>query len=142
MRQALVPLDSSLCHKLIAIHHDPVMAGHFGLARTLHRIRQTFWWPNMHKHTKAYIKACHRCQVHKRNKPPANHHPLRPSFPSGPNSRIHWDLIGPLPITAQDNVYGLVMVDSFTKWASVIPLRSKEGGEVANAIINSWYAIR
>ncbi len=81
------------------------------------------------------------CQVHKRNRPPINHHPLRPSLPEGTNSRIHCDLIGPLPITAADHVYALVMVDSFTKWASVVPLRSKEGGEVANAIINNWYSI-
>ena len=36
--------------------HDPPKAAHGGMAKTLDRIRQYFYWPNMTVHVRAYVK--------------------------------------------------------------------------------------
>jgi hypothetical protein len=93
----------------------------------------------MAKDCKEFIKTCHLCQVHKSKAPPEFKRPLRPSLPEGPNCRISIDLIGPLDLTTEGYQYTLVMIDYFTKWAVVAPLKTKTGEEVAEAIYLKWY---
>lgn len=36
--------------------------------------------------------------------------------------RVHMDVLGPLPVTKNNNTYFLMMVDQFKKWVECIPL--------------------
>lgn len=49
--------------------HD--LAGHQGQARTLHLARQRFFWPNMEREVKDYVKCCKRCVLAKTPEPSA-----------------------------------------------------------------------
>ncbi len=120
------------------MHHDAELSGHFGFTRTLARISDRYFWPSMRKDCKKYVTSCSLCQAHKSKAPNAISHTLHPNLPEGPNFRIHIDLIGPLPLTERQNTYCLVMVDAFTKWGVAVPILSKEGGEVAEAIYKKW----
>ncbi|GFW11183.1 down syndrome cell adhesion molecule-like protein Dscam2 [Trichonephila clavipes] len=31
--------------------------------KTLHNLKQRYWWPNMRKDCKKYVRSCHKCQV-------------------------------------------------------------------------------
>jgi len=46
-------------------------------------------------------------------------------------SRIHVDILGPLPKTDDGYKYVLLVVDSFTKWCEAFPLVTMEAKEVA-----------
>ncbi|GFY33516.1 hypothetical protein TNCV_4538441 [Trichonephila clavipes] len=45
---------------LIACHDD---VGHMDAKKTLHNLKQRYWWPNMRKDCKVYVRSCHKCQV-------------------------------------------------------------------------------
>jgi hypothetical protein len=95
----------------------------------------------MHKDTKAYVQSCTLCQAQKSVAPHVHNRQLHPSVVEGPNVRISIDLIGPLPLTADNYKYVLVMMDYFTKWAEAVPLSSKAGEEIADALFKNWYCV-
>ncbi|KAF8781863.1 Transposon Ty3-G Gag-Pol polyprotein like [Argiope bruennichi] len=45
---------------LIACHDD---VGHMDAKKTLHNLQLRYWWPNMRKDCKAYVRSCHKCQI-------------------------------------------------------------------------------
>ena len=51
---------------------------------------------------------------------------------------VSMDLIGPLTVTAEGYQYCLTMIDYFTKWPILKPLRSKSAREVARALFEVY----
>jgi hypothetical protein len=51
--------------KIIQIRHDLHAAGHFGFNKTMELISRDFWWPQMWKLVKEFIKLCNRCKRRK-----------------------------------------------------------------------------
>ena len=47
--------------------HGPPLAGHDGVYKTKERILQSYWWSGMDRDIDDHIKACHRCQIRKRD---------------------------------------------------------------------------
>ncbi|KRX51409.1 Retrovirus-related Pol polyprotein from transposon, partial [Trichinella sp. T6] len=74
----LVP--TSLRQRFLYAAHDAPVAGHFGVSKTLARLRSVAYWPNMAKDIAEYCRTCDKCQ---QSKPPApTPAPLQP-FPIG-----------------------------------------------------------
>ena len=68
----------------------------------------------MHQDIENYIKACDVCQRKGKMK---KNNPLHPIETQPPFEKIGIDLIGPLPITSNQNKYIVVAIDYGTKWA-------------------------
>ncbi len=69
----------------------------------------------------------------------ANREPLKPlEAPSEPNVRVHADLFTQGAISAAGHKYVLVITDAFSKLAELVPLKDKEAGTVARAIVDTW----
>jgi len=98
---------------LRAFHEDP-FAGHFGVARTLQKIAERYFWPDMAKQVHDFVKTCDVCQ--RRGPPPKRPEPLYPLNVGEPFDRIGIDVVGPLPITASGNRFIIVATDYLTKW--------------------------
>ncbi|GFV68786.1 hypothetical protein TNCV_694541 [Trichonephila clavipes] len=47
-------------HTLIACHDD---VGHMDVKKTLHNLKQRYWWLNMRKDCKIYVRSFRKCQV-------------------------------------------------------------------------------
>lgn len=58
-------VPSSLSPKLISDAHDPPSKAHGGIAKTLHRLHERFYWPFMALEVRAYIETCKNCQTSK-----------------------------------------------------------------------------
>ena len=43
------------------LHDSPVNGGHFPVEKTLNRIRQRFWWPQMRQHVEKKVELCIPC---------------------------------------------------------------------------------
>ena len=141
--QILVPKENTeLQQYLLKMHHDYPNAGHMGRTKTYYKVLSRYFWPTIYKDTKKFVYTCETCQVHKNTTPNQFIKSLRPSLPEGPNVRISIDLIGPLPVPAKTPYkYVLVMIDYFTKWTEAVPLFSKKGEEVADALYKYWYCV-
>ena len=98
---------------LKALHDDH---GHFHLDRVLELARSRFYWKDMNKDIKAYIKACHRCAVGLNSVIPKAQMKPTVTEVSGPLQRWHFDVVGPLPVSSKGNTYVLVAQDAFSKW--------------------------
>lgn len=42
--------------------HDTKIAGHSGVLRTFHRLKQQFYWPRMRSNVQKYVRNCQVCQ--------------------------------------------------------------------------------
>lgn len=54
-------------------------------------------------------------------------------------SRVHIDILGPLPKTKEGYHYCLVIVDSFSKWCERFALKTQEATEVASVLYNEIF---
>ncbi|CAF4687360.1 unnamed protein product, partial [Rotaria sp. Silwood2] len=99
-KRTLIYIPSSMITSLLVSYHDnPLIGGHFAVRRTLNKIQQQFWWPNMKQSVIDHIKFCVVCQAYNvsREKRPGFLHPVPP--PDGPNQLIGMDFCGPFPTT-------------------------------------------
>ncbi len=129
--QVVVPKDSR--HALLAQYHDSIAGGgHQGLNRTFENLKAKYFWPKMYEETSIYVKSCDACQKAKSTKTqPA---PLKPLPVVGPFERWHIDYLGPLTKTVEGYQHALLVIDSFSKFPEIIPMKSVEAKPCADAI--------
>lgn len=103
---------------IIKIYHDtPANGAHFGRNKTIHKIRQRYYWPNMISDICNHIKSCLPClqNNHRRQKPPGALKPIRP--PEGAWQLLTMDFHGPIaPVTKQGNRYIISLTDVLSKF--------------------------
>ena len=117
---------------------------HPGVKATLRLIKSRYFWPNMDKEIRIYVKECPNCQqvkIHKHTKSPSSHFEL----PSERLQTVHIDIVGPLPPCKEhDEVYlspykyVLTCIDRATRWMEAVPLAEITATSVASAFFQSW----
>lgn len=94
--------------------HGATGAGHFGVTKTLRRLRQSFYWGQFRRDVEDFCRRCDSCTAKKG--PPEQSHAQLQQFPVGaPMERVGVDIVGPLPVTDSGNRYVLSVMDYFTK---------------------------
>ncbi|GBG80095.1 hypothetical protein CBR_g30462 [Chara braunii] len=92
-----VPSDPHLRTRLLGEFHDAPATGHFGVNRTIGRLRQRFWWHGLLGDVTCYYESCEVCRCCKSR----NHRPygeLRPlPVPLRRREAIPIDITGPFP---------------------------------------------
>ncbi|GBG72912.1 hypothetical protein CBR_g12632 [Chara braunii] len=96
-----MPGDPHLRTRLLGEFHDAPATKHFGVNRTIGRLRERFWWAGLLDDVTCYCESCEVCRCCKSR----NHRPygeLRPLLvPLGRRESIAMDITGPFP-KAQD----------------------------------------
>ena len=133
--QLLVPCK--LIPSILEALHDHAMAGHLGIAKTLKKIQQRFYWPGQRRMVEDWCKACKACATRK-SQPKRRRAPLQSEGSGLPMQRIAMDILGPLPETEQQNKYILVISDYFTKWTESFPMKNMEAKTVAEQLISNF----
>ena len=92
-----IPSDPSLRKLIMESEHESRVAGHMGMDKTIELGDQKFYWPEMAKDIKDYIRSCEDCQRYKvsRHKRHGALHPLELSYV--PGDAISMDFIMQLP---------------------------------------------
>lgn len=113
--------------------HDAPTAGHLGIAKTIARIAERYYWPGMFRDIGKYVRACTNCQSHKaaQQRPAGTLHATNITRPW---EQATIDLVGPLPRSRKGHTWLLSMQDRFTKWAEFVPLRRATAEAVTKAI--------
>ncbi|CAH2083323.1 unnamed protein product [Euphydryas editha] len=108
--------------QILKRNHDDV--GHYGFEKTLERIKKHYWFSRMRRFVKKYVSACLECAHHKA--PGGRHegklHPIEK--PSVPFHTIHADHLGPFVRSKLGNCYLLVIIDGFTKFVNITPVKN------------------
>lgn len=101
--------------------HDDI--GHFAFEKTLAKVEATYWFPKMRKFTKKYVESCLECAYAKSTtvkKPPL--HPIPKD--DTPFETLHIDHVGPFVRSAKGNTHLLVIIDAYTKFIVLKPVKS------------------
>jgi len=61
-----IPNDKVLQRKILEVNHDSRIAGHFGIHKTLERIKANYHWIKLEEDINDYVRSCDICQ---RDKP-------------------------------------------------------------------------
>lgn len=131
----LVPKSARL--QICKLCHDD--AGHLGLEKTLDRVADSYWFPQMRKFVAKYIKACLNCLYYKHpsGKRQGELHPVE-KVPV-PFHTLHLDHLGPFECSKKKNQYILVVVDGFTKFIFLEPVKSTKVRHVTKTLMNIMY---
>lgn len=66
------PTSKEEIRKILTENHYSELAGHPGVTRTYHRIKERYYWKTMKLDIKDYVKRCSSCQINK-----TNHRPIK-----------------------------------------------------------------
>lgn len=109
--------------------HD--LSGHPSQNQTLRLINERYWWKDMTKEIRDYVKTCHVCQlVNQPTTERSDGRTLIPTEVDRPFEMIGLDLAGPLPETSNGFKYIIIAADYFTGWTEVGLARSTDSKEV------------
>ncbi|UYV72082.1 K02A2.6-like [Cordylochernes scorpioides] len=107
-------IPRSLINRVMGYHHNIASAGHFGVRKTLRRLRSEYFWPRMRTEVQNYIRRCENCQFSNQGASKAAN---APHFrPMQPFEHIAIDFIGPLETTPRGHNSILSIMDLFTKY--------------------------
>ena len=69
--KALLANPESCADKIISPYHDSLLAELQGVTKTYLTISSKFFIPNLMHYLRAFLKACHICQLNRNDKPPS-----------------------------------------------------------------------
>ncbi|XP_023193030.1 UPF0524 protein C3orf70 homolog isoform X1 [Xiphophorus maculatus] len=117
--------------------HGASGSGHFGVTKTLRRLRQGFYWGRCRRDVEDFCRRCDPCTA--RKGPTGQSHALLQQFVVGaPMERVAVDVMGPLPRSDKGNCYVLSAIDYFTKWPEAYAIPDQEAETVADALLGGF----
>ncbi|KAE8970243.1 Transposon Ty3-G Gag-Pol polyprotein, partial [Phytophthora rubi] len=117
----VLPNIPEIIDALLYEFHDAKCYGHPGVERTLRIVEKQFYWRNMERSIRTYVRSCEVCQRTKgRNTKPPGY--LRShSIPSTRWTHLAMDFIVALPETSIGFDAIMVVIDRLTKRARFVP---------------------
>ena len=114
--------------------------GHVGINKLYYTLRTVLPSPNLKNRIEQVISRCPACSYFK-NKNGKDRAPLMYSTPHFPFERIAVDITGPLISTPDGYKYILAIIDYFSKFVILVPLKRIDAETVCNAIFNNWICL-
>ncbi|XP_043661599.1 uncharacterized protein LOC122625576 [Drosophila teissieri] len=93
-----------------------------GMFKTARRIRNKYFWPQLTKDVRKFVRSCESCQQYKVEQQKAAGKMLT-RVAEAPWETVCVDFVGPLPRSKHGNTTLLVMVDKFSKWVELAAIR-------------------
>ncbi|GFW57487.1 retrovirus-related Pol polyprotein from transposon 17.6 [Trichonephila clavipes] len=116
---------------LESVHSE--YGGHLKFFKTYHRLSENFFWHNMYKDTKNFVRSCTICLSRKNafKIPPAPHQLVEQSTEKG--ETCHMDIFGPLKTTLKD---------AFTEYIHIVPLPDIRSSTISKAFFDNYIVHR
>jgi Integrase zinc binding domain len=109
--------NSSRMDVLVQSHDENA---HFGVFKTLQRLKQRFYWPKMSRDVEEYVKNCekgHESKDHRRvTSPPMG----AAKTPTQPWQIISMDFLGPFPRSSSRNTHLFVVYDHYSNKQEIL----------------------
>lgn len=137
--QVQLAVPKPLVRTVLELNHDsPLFGGHFGMNRTLERIRLKYYWPTLNKDVVQWVRSCIPCNQ-KKAPPRLTKAQIVPMpVASEPFERVSTDILGPFsPPSKSGKKFVLVFVDYLTKYMELVPLENVKSETVARAFIDN-----
>ncbi|XP_044315167.1 uncharacterized protein LOC123037605 [Drosophila rhopaloa] len=119
--------------RVMSENHNSPTAGHMGSRKTISRVAARYHWPGMHRDIRKYVQNCESCLRYKPSQLQAAGKMLT-QVPEEPWATVCADFVGPLPRSKHGNSMLLVLVDRFSKWTEMVPMRRELTESLEKAI--------
>ena len=119
-------LPLSLMFVAFYLSHSHELSGHLGQMKTLANLKRYFFYPEMFKWVTVLINDCLSCQKNKQKRKDLYEVLPQPwgSLETVPFRTVHIDYKGPLYPRSSDFEHCLVVVDSFSRFVQVYPVKT------------------
>ena len=126
---------------ILAVFHDVNSLGaHRSADKMLYALQRIAYWPEMKRDVADYVRSCEICAAYKAHAQWST--PIQQwKIPEHPNDRIHIDLTGQLDRSSAGHLYILVVVCAFSKFVTLIPLKTKTAKEVCHQLVTNYFNI-
>ena len=132
--RSLRVVPSSLVGSVLTYAHDL----HNGSSKMLRVITSQLglWWPRMHTHIQTHAQVCNTCQhvKHGSHIKYKNTGKMKMFKATAPFQQISVDIVGPMPISHSSNRYIVSMIDKFSRYCMLVPVKSVSSTDVIHAI--------
>lgn len=88
--------------------HNDATSSRLGFLKTLHRVKELYYWPRMQCSVRRYIRNCRVCSAQKHSNKARPGYMGKPKNVSFPWEVISVDIMGPLPRSKKGNSYLLL----------------------------------
>ena len=128
-------LPDTMIKTVIQLYHNTPMSGHAGIADTIDRIKEHYFFQRMGPIITDYVRSCPDCQQRKQTKVHTKSGVTAYQQPGRPFEVWQIDLYGNLPATTgQGYTYVLTCLDMFSRYLVTIPIANKDTLTVASAL--------
>ena len=134
-----VPSDPHLQRRFLHAYHDSPMGMHRGRDATYNALSRDFYWRNLSKHVRNWVRRCQHC-IHFKSLQPA-HGPMQVKLYQHPFHTLGVDYVGELPISPNGNKWILTAVCPFSNYLRAIPVPDKTAITAANALFNDVFLL-
>jgi hypothetical protein len=112
-------------------------SGHIGITKTIALLKEKYYWPEMEDDIRLLINSCMPC-LQRKSAGAQKMPPLQFTVTGFPFERIAIDVTGPLPMSKSGHRYILGIIDYFSKYPMLLPIKNMEAKTIAEAIFNHW----
>ena len=137
--KGLLAVPEACADKIIALYHASLFAGHQGVIKTYLTMSNKFFIPNLMHYLKAFLKACHICQLARNDRPPLRQLEMRINLNYRPMSRLSMDL-KVMPRSQKGHWYILCIIDEITNYLVSAPLYQATSEEVGEGVIENVFS--
>jgi transposase InsO family protein len=124
--------------KVIDTMHS--VLGHVGVNKLSYVLKDQYYWPKMEEEINLCIAECFFCQTSKSRKA-RECAPLQGTMVGEPFERIAIDISGPYFPSKHGHRYILAIIDYFSKFPVLIPLRRVDANTVARKVLQHWIVL-
>ena len=126
--QIIIP--PTLRTNIMEYFHKNYSGLHQSAKRTYNIMKKYIYWYGMATDIKLYVKHCKTCRLAKTNANKKQGY-LQLFTPKQPFEILEIDIVGPLPVTMNGNRYILSVIDKFSRFVSLIPLKTITAENIA-----------
>lgn len=126
---------------VISRAHESAVTSHGGMAKTVNLLKRHFFWPDMVRNVRDFVRDCEVCKTTK-----APNMILRP--PMGkqtvsirPFQRFYIDLLGPYPRSKSGHIGLLIVLDHMSKFHWLCPLRKFTSAAIQDFLLRHIFHV-
>lgn len=135
----VVPIEKRA--DVLKLCHDDPLSAHGGRHKTIDRVSREYYWPKMYGSITAYVRNCEVCRASKSSN-------MVQRAPMGdrinvnrPWQALYVDFVGPFPRSKNGFVYIFVVVDAFSKFVHILPMRVATAKGIIKFLENNIFLV-
>lgn len=129
-------LPEDVREEVLKQEHDQSL--HPGFEKTIHKLKIRYYWPKMAMQTKKHVQSCSVCKQCKPSTLSTAPVMGNQKLSSKPFQILALDFIQNLPRSRNGKTHLLVLMDLFSKWTLLFPVRKIESKEVCRIVEDCW----